>query len=96
MTDRTRNIGHPDDAAAGELPHTSDPLAPFTRPELQAAAAWLATRDGEPPAPVVALIEHLAYGLVSMTTIETAAVESHSLDPAAWWALVDDAAARAS
>lgn len=75
MTDRTRNIRPNDDSTVGKPSTSSDPLASFTKAELQHASAWMCTgRHGEPPAPVVALVEWRLTAQEHLTPEEAVAV----------------------
>ncbi len=74
MTDRTRNI-RPNDHSTVKPSTSSDPLASFTKAELQHASAWMRTdRHGEPPAPVVALVEWRLTAQEHLTPVEVVAV----------------------
>lgn len=72
---RTSTIRPNDDSTVGKPSTPSDPLASFTKAELEHASAWMSTgRHGELPAPVVALVEWLLTAQEHLTSVETVAV----------------------
>lgn len=75
MTDRTRKTRLNDDSTVGKPSTSSDPLASFTKAELEHASVWMRDRGhSEPPAPIVALVEWRLIAQEHLTPEETVAV----------------------